>query len=249
MQYKYLLMLSFPIFLNVHLGCTSYKQEHQTKMETKSSVCLLSKEQSPELRGFRLGNSVDEIIKRYPDMKIQVDNAKSYEDSFGYYSIRFTVYDSAASKKISEDSGSGNTWSVSSLSYPEFKDIYKLNLHIQNEKVFAIYAIYDTEAKWASSSEFASYISKTMNLPNEWTNSKNEPVVDYDTPTTYDYSELKCEGFNVQAGLLTTVAGKRYGQSEPFIKIQDNVTQAAIESSLQEKKKNNEKKKLNDFKP
>ncbi len=249
MRCKYLLMFSFSIFLNVHLACTSYKQEPQTKMESKSSVCLLSKEQSPELRGFRLSNSVDEIIKRYPDMKIQVDNAKSYEDSFGYHWIRFTVYDSAASKKISEDSDSGNSWSVSSLSYPEFKDIYKLDLHIQNEKVFAIYAIYDTEAKWASSSEFASYISKTMTLPNEWTNSKNKPVVDYDTPTTYDYSELKCEGFNVQAGLLTLLAGTRHAHSRPFIKIQDNVTQAAIENSLQEKKKNNEKKKLNDFKP
>ena len=108
----------------------------------QSQVCTLNVEQSPELRGFRLGMTADQVKARVPDIQIRQGEFGSSNASLS--SVNFRNLDAGTYKGVNDI-------------YFFFLDDRLMRLSVNYQSV-----------PWKNTGQFAAKVSETLKLPNVW---------------------------------------------------------------------------------
>jgi hypothetical protein len=99
---------------------------------------------APELRGFRVGMTSEQVKARLP--KLQIRPA----DEFGLTSLNiFPDYESGIDKTA-------------------FESLRTVSLSVLDGRVYSLWLGYDKSFKWQTVDEFASGIAASLKLPNNW---------------------------------------------------------------------------------
>lgn len=147
--------------------------------QAKNSQCPLTLQQAPEIRGFRLGMTMDELKKRFPNFK----TTKS--DEFGF--IKGKILNSEAKEYL----GNVDATYVSPAKYPEFKEMFLAELHLFKDRVISLQTGYPSGAVDMSKDEYKKKVAETLGLPNAY--------VDDDSFFSPD-GIINCEGFRATVG-------------------------------------------------
>lgn len=108
----------------------------------------------PELRGFRVGMTLDEVRARLP--KAQFPRA----DEFGFASMNvFPDYEQGIDKK-------------------SFEGVRTVSLEFMDNRVTAVWVGYDKTFKWQTIDEFVAGITPVLKLPNSWRSRFRNRVLD-----------------------------------------------------------------------
>ena len=182
-------------------GCNQSRMERQKKEQ-----CILTVEQLPTLRGFKLGQSTAEIRKRFPKLpNIQ-------PDEYGRAHMRIYVdeymSDPSPMYEIEKDS-----IKVKSMRYPELKGVHAIFLTFVDDKVAKFEIRYPYDSAWSSNSDdeyirnrenreillkFATSVSHSLNIKDEW-----EHVNVMGERGLVDTLRVSCKGFYVIVGFLS----------------------------------------------
>jgi hypothetical protein len=112
--------------------------------ENKCSLKLAELPTVPEMRGFSVGMTMEQVKARLP--KIHIRPA----DEFGYTSLNiFPDYEQGIDKTA-------------------FEGVRTVTLDILDGRVFSVWLGYDKSFKWQTIDEFVSGITSAFKLPNSW---------------------------------------------------------------------------------
>lgn len=111
--------------------------------------CTRELTQAPELRGFKLGMTLDQIKSKYPSVAIPAAN------EFGL-------------TKITLSPSMMNT-----TQHPELSDTKSITLEAVDGRLSSIKVKYTNAQKWTSVDEFLRRISESFNLDGDWEKSKS----------------------------------------------------------------------------
>lgn len=229
-----LLMLGLVVML--HFACTV------------NQPCTVKLEQSPELRGFRLGMSMSDIQKRFPGFPAVSAN------QFGLATIEIS---SVYARSVLDRQVDDNVVSfVSASPFPELNELKHVELKLLDGRLIEIMVYYPNDIKWKSADEFVQKTSEALKLNGTW-----QKIGDDD-----DYSEVRhlycgkgLEDFTVSAGFRKLEETKfPYVEMEDFShgKLEVYMRKSEIEektkrekSELEEKTKREEEERKKTFKP
>ncbi len=116
-----------------------------TFINAQENTCTLKIEQASELRGFRLGMTVEQAKARFPFIRVQVDNNFEFQKN-GW--IR------------AEDLKEGG----------DFKGVSNMSLLFLDDKLISVDVSYDQSIEWKDNDQFSMRVSKLLNLPSAWQN-------------------------------------------------------------------------------
>jgi hypothetical protein len=134
----YLKNLGFIITLMLAFAVAASAQE------SKCSLKLTELPVVPELRGFRLGMTIEQVKARLP--KVQVRPA----DEFGFTSLNiFPVYEPGIDKQT-------------------FEGVRTISLEFLDDHVSSLWIGYDKSFKWQTLDEFTAAMTTALKLPNAW---------------------------------------------------------------------------------
>jgi hypothetical protein len=115
-----------------------------TAQEARCAVKLADLPAAPELRGFRVGMTVEQVKARLP--KLQVRPA----DEFGVTSFNiFPDYESGIDKTA-------------------FEGVRSISLDVLDGRVFSVWIGYDKTFKWQTIDEYVTGITTVLKLSNSW---------------------------------------------------------------------------------
>lgn len=185
--------------------------------------CNLKISDSPKLRGFFLGMSGTEIIRKFSKAEIPKSNNLGYSKiQFSFFPLpdRYTSY--------GEDTA---TNSVDTTKSTKYKGWQTATFELIDDKVVSIEIQYDSAIKWKNLLAFIEQVSEPMKLPKSW---------ESDSTSASKYSQenyLNCDGFRVESRMT--------GQTNPIIYFVD------LESPkiYKQRKAALENQKLKEFKP
>lgn len=122
--------------------------------ETKCSLKLAELPSIPELHGFHLGMTIDEVRGRLP--KVQIRGA----DEFGFTAFNiFPDYETGIDKKA-------------------FEGVRSISLEFLDGHASAVWVGYDKSFKWQTIEEFTSGITTALKLPDAWRSKFRTRVLD-----------------------------------------------------------------------
>lgn len=140
---------------------------------SNSATCQLTVGQAPEIRGLRLGSSVDEVRQRFnTDLEILSSGP------FGKSVV-----------EIGPDQ-------IESFHDP--KDLRSISLEFLDGFVTSIRFKYNGGPRWNSAGDFAQTLREKLGLKGELQHCEN--TVDF--PLRYDCRSIRCNGFSLSAGLV-----------------------------------------------
>ena len=219
----------------------------QKNTESQKPVCPLRLEQSPELRGFRMGMTQAAALARLPGVTVEKP------DKFGLARLRLSIIDSASLIKSSaRDKGvqpdtlagpnEGSAFVIDSARLPTLKGARKIQMRFIDGRLSYLQISYDTEIKWESIDQFVKTVSTTLKLPPDW-------QVPADSDGGSQQKELRCEGFVMTAN---TVGDATDVYAGPELILQDLAAWTAMskrQNDVVEKAKREEDAKRKTFKP
>ena len=126
----------------------------QTKgATTETKKCLLTVEQSPVVRGIKLGQTIAEVRSLFPE----ADNDRIASVALGFESMR------------SNDLGVTEQTITSTLfgDSERLKGTENIKLRYLDGRVASFKIYYDTSVRWQSSAHFAAAIADQLHLPAE----------------------------------------------------------------------------------
>lgn len=136
-------------------------------IQSSAQVCKLTLEQSPEVRGLKLGQSLPAVIKHLPGRL----------HSEGSFEFRTTP-------QPDEVGFAKHSVSVERSKSPTFAGILTIGVQFLDAKLVAIDIMYDPNIEWKSDLEFTASVAANLKLPTKgWRGSY---------PTF-----LECDGFSV----------------------------------------------------
>lgn len=103
--------------------------------------CSLKLDQSPELRGIRLGMTIDEVKSKYPSFG-KPGVAYSKEEGFGKEIVR--------------------------IDKPDPKEVESMIITFVDSKATRIKVFYNNDLNWKSADEFAKQTAKALKLDGTW---------------------------------------------------------------------------------
>jgi hypothetical protein len=218
----------------------------QKKTEAEKPRCPLRLDQSPELRGFRLGMTQAAVLARLPGVTIEKP------DKFGLARLRLSIIDASLVRSSARDKGvqkdmlagepEGSAFVIDSSHFPALKGVRKIQLRIIDGQLASLQISYDDEIKWESVDQFIEMISTSLKLPKEWRVPEN-------SDSGSDQKELSCEGFVMAANLAGDPSDIHPG---PELSLQDwaawNIM-SKRQNDLTDKAKRAEDEKRKTFKP
>jgi hypothetical protein len=219
----------------------------QKKTEKPNTTCTLRLDQSPELRGFRMGMTQAAVLARLPGVTIEKP------DKFGLARLRLSIIDSASLIKSSaRDKGvepdmlaapnDGTAFVMDSGRFPAFKGVRKIQMRLIDGRLAYLQISYGDEIKWESIDQFVDTISTTLKLPKEW-------QVPEESDGGDQQKELRCEGFVIAAN---TIGDSTYVHTGPELVLQDPAAWTAMskrQNEIVDKAKREEEEKRRTFKP
>ena len=177
-----------------------------------SQPCTLTPASAPELRGFRLGMTLDEIKRKYPKLppigvsefgvsKIYFDRMPKVEQSSGEYTF------------------------VNADFMDEFKGTRRVYLQVIDNRVAAVKVVYTNEITWKSDDEFIKKTSESLKLPGTWTRQT-------------DYQSLQCrDGLLFDAGIRRDLSYINSSSGEKFPSIEMYNILAQMDETLKKHQK------------
>jgi hypothetical protein len=216
------------------------------KATEQKPTCTLGINESPELRGFRMGMTQAAVLARLPGVTV------GKPDKFGLARLRVSTIDSSLLIKPSpKDKGvqpdisvgpdAGSAFVADAGRFPALKGVRKLEMRFIDGRLSYLQVTYDDSIKWDSIEQFVETVATTLKLPREWK-----------TPAESDggtlEKELRCEGFVLSANIG---AGSDIN-SGPELILQDLAAWNAMSKrqiDLTEKAKREEDEKRKAFKP
>jgi hypothetical protein len=218
----------------------------QKKVDDPKPKCMLALDQSPELRGFRLGMTQAAVLARLPGATVEKP------DKFGLARLRLSIIDStslikpsAREKGVQPDMlagpNDGSAFVVDSSRFPALKGTRKIQMRFIDGRLSHLQISYNDDVKWDSVDQIVEMISTTLKLPNEW-----------QTPADSDSGqekELRCEGFVISANTIGDPTDTHTG---PELILQDVAAWNAMskrQNDITEKAKRDEDEKRKSFKP
>jgi hypothetical protein len=219
----------------------------QKKPENKKPVCSLRLDQSPDLRGFRMGMTQAAVLARLPGVTLEKP------DKFGLARLRLSIIDSASLIKSSArdkvvqpdmlaSPNEGSAFVIDSSRFPTFKGVRKIQMRFIEGRLSYLQISYDDEIKWESIDQLIETISTTLKLPQDW-------QVPEDSDGGGQQRELRCEGFVITANTAGDATDVHAG---PELILQDLAAWNAMskrQNDIVEKAKREEDQKRKTFKP
>ena len=215
------------------------------KATEKKPACTLGLDQSPELRGFRMGMTQAAVLARLPGATM------GKPDKFGLAQLRLSMIDTSAlltsgtnDKGIRPDPlvapSEGNAFVIDSTRFPIFKGVRKLQMRFIDGRLSYLQVTYDDSIKWDSIEEFVDTVATNLKLPHDW----KTPA---DSAGGLE-KELRCEGFVLSANTGDTSEVN----SGPELILQDLAAWDAMskrQTDIFDKAKRAEDEKRKAFKP
>jgi hypothetical protein len=161
------------LFLGAHVGCFW-------------QLCWLNKSSLPQLLGFRLGMSREELQKKFAGLKVKTD---SYTELFISGSNTLPK-----DQDVSAVDEIGHV-AVNSSRFPEFAEINTAELKLEDGRVSQIELTYPDDSRWKSEDDFLTFVAQTLHLPDRryWQAERH---------TRYEAqgASVSCNGLTVRAG-------------------------------------------------
>ena len=212
----------------------------------KPKLCTLKLQQSPELRGFRLGMSISDIQKRFPGFP----SVSANEAGLAIVEISDVYVRNVLDRPVGENVIS----LVSAAPFPELKELKHVELRLIDGRVTEITLYYPNDIKWNSADEFAQKTGESLKLDGGW------QKVGEDS----DYSEVRSmqcggysegEGFRISAGFRKpTLENRNLEETKlPYVQLEDfwagQMTEYRRKKEIEEKRKREEDERKKTFKP
>jgi hypothetical protein len=143
------LLCSVTILLITFTSCVQHVEKPLN--DKYDGRCTLKLPQSPEVRGLRLGMTLDQLKARFPNLYIPPVNDFDHR-------IRNINIDEAEIK-----AGKKSVWANSGL---DLEGLRGLSIHLFNDRIWSIYLHYE-DAPRLTNYQFRSQLSQSLHLP-EW---------------------------------------------------------------------------------
>src|ERR1041385_3858103 len=154
-----LLILSVPVF--------------GQKAADQKPTCTLGLNQSPELRGFRMGMPQTTVLARFPGVTVEKP------DKFGLARLRLSIIDVGAllkappkSKGVETDIAAapvdGSAFLLDSARFPTLKGVRRIQMRFIDGRLSYLQVTYDDTTKWDSIDQLVETVSNTLKLPQQW---------------------------------------------------------------------------------
>lgn len=211
------------------LARTPHPSMHTAQIRPAASKCDLTVAQSPALRGFRLGESLDDVVRRFPSWQIRETADKTPSESPTNHSsldVVFGTYYALTPQTPASGRNITDRWSevlADSRFFPDFEGVAKLHLEFIDRQVIAMRVEYKDDIKWQTIDEFVAASATALGLSTQW---KSGPL-------------LTCNGFTIQAS----------SSLHPSLEMRDTVAQTAARQREEELRKTEEEKRKSTFKP
>lgn len=199
----------------------------------KPALCKLTKEKSPNLRGFVLGNDVSSLKSRFSNLEVGAP------DEFGNSHIVLEFYPLPGVQSIYYGYDKLPN-KIDARRMPEFKGWETMSVDLLDNRIVILTVDYDDSANWSDITDFTDLLSKTFNLPNAWIYPDEEIVHLPDGEIEIDKgknSYMDCADFRLETALESS--------GIPFLRIIDPSAQKVYDQRMIEKEKKARKK----FKP
>jgi hypothetical protein len=128
----------------------------------KENVCSLTPEQSPEIRGFKLGMSYDAIVKRFPEA------CKPYIEKQGKFNVNFYFGHGEKSTCEADDSGIAG-YNLLHENHSDFDGVKNVELSFSNKLLSDFTIQYDKSTDSNIKSTFEEKTIESLDL-SKWTN-------------------------------------------------------------------------------
>jgi len=219
----------------------------QKQNESAKPKCTLGLDQSPELRGFRMGLTQAEVLAKLPGVTIEKP------DKFGMSRLRLSIIDPKPSiktaptrdKAVQPDAlgtlADGSAFILDGSRFPALKGTRKIQMRFIDGRLSYLQVVYSDDVKFDSIDQLIDTISAKLKLPGEWR-----------TPEFSDsdhQKEFRCEGFVITADVLGDPNDLEAG---PELIVQDVAAWNAMskrQNEITEKAKQEEDQKRKAFKP
>jgi hypothetical protein len=215
--------------------------------ESNEPKCSLKLDQSPPLRGFRLGMTQEQVLRRVPGVSIEKPDKYglsrlrlSILDTSGI--IRTSVRDKAVQPDITATPDDGSAFVLDSLRFPDLKGVRKLQMRFIDARLSYLQIGYDDSSKWESIDQFVQAISTKLNLPAQW-------QVPADSPGDSEGKELRCDAFVISASLMADPTDTHAGPEIVLSDVAAWNTMSKRQNDTTEKAKREEEEKRKAFKP
>src|ERR1043166_7267649 len=219
----------------------------QKKVDNPKPKCTLGLDQSPELRGFRLGMTQAAALAKLPGVTVEKP------DKFGLARLRLSIIDASALIKSSpRDKGvqtdmtatstDGSAFVLDIAKFPALRGTRKIQMRFIEGRLSYLSVSYTDEVKWDSIYQFVGTISTTLKLPPQQWQVPEES-------DTMQQQELRCAGFVLTANTSADPADIHAG---PELVLQDVAAWNAMskrQNDITEKAKREEDEKRKSFKP
>ena len=216
------------------------------KTDPPKPACQLGLDQSPELRGFRLGMSQAAVLARLPGVTLEKP------DKFGLARLRLSIIDpnpvikaAPGGKAIQPDlispPGEGSAFVIDDSRLPAFKGTRRIQMRFIDGRLSYLQVAYDDAIKWESIDQFVETVSATLKLSQDWRASAESD--------TGSEKELRCQGFVLTANTSGDPSDLNAG---PELILQDVAAWEAMSKrqiDIVEKQKKQEDEKRKTFKP
>lgn len=128
-----------------------------------TKVCTLTPEQMPEIRGFRLGGSLQDLVNKYPA------NCKLNREMETDYSVDMVFNIPKENNSEVKDCSGSIYYYYDKNQYPEFSGIWAIRLNYDKNYLSKIEIEYDSTTDEQIKETFAEKIKQSLNL-DQWSN-------------------------------------------------------------------------------
>src|SRR5215831_2746201 len=219
----------------------------QKNIESKGPKCSLKLDQSPQLRGFSMGMTQDQVLRRLPGVSTEKP------DKYGLARLRISIintsgviktsaHDKPVQLDITATPGDGSAFVLDGPKFPDLKGVRKLQMRFIDGRLSYLQIAYDDSSKWDSIDQFVEAISTKLNLPSQWQAPAESAGDGQD-------KELRCDAFVISASVAGDPADTQAG---PEIILQDLAAWNAMskrQNDSFDKAKREEEEKRKAFKP
>ena len=234
------------IFVILLISLTFTAAIGQRKVEPK---CTLSLDHAPELRGFRLATTQQNVLTRFPGVSIEKP------DKFGLARLRLSLIDSSGVVRgpatrdksplqadISARPEDGSAFVVESARFPALEGVRRIEFRFIEGRLAFLLVAYDDSIKWDNIDDFVGTVSKALSLPSEW-RAPDEAGADSTE------KELRCDAFVISASVGADPLDTHIGAQ---LTVEDLAAWKALskrQNDLTEKAKREADEKRKGFKP
>ena len=230
---KRIYVLSLTVLVSLILPCIAC-----------TKPCALEMDKIPDIRGFRLGMTLDQLKKRFPHLPEPAVNKYGYSmvviDKEDPPNPIPAIHRRSPVSGVFSESSVEETY-VSGKYDNAFSGVERAYLEFVDAKLKKFRVVYANDVKWNSVDEYVQKVSEGFGTDASW------------KKVTEDHRNLNCSnGFFIHAGITTDSDNPRSAEKRPYVELWDfmglfKATSRRMADENEQKKRESEKK--NSFRP